>query len=813
MTGADLERAAGRPAGVWTPLTSFVGRTAEVAELGRLLAEHRLVTVTGPGGVGKTRLAIEVARGLEDQFPDGVWFAGLATVADEVQVPTEVMAALGVRQDPGLPPLAVLAEVLAPRRLLLVLDNCEHVLPAVTDLCRVLLADADEVRVLATSRERLGMAGEQRYRLAPLELPDSDEPEAVGQSAAAALFAERARQADPRFTLTPQSAPLVARVVARLDGMPLAIELAAARVEALGMAGLADRIDDGLRLLTGRDLLATDRHKSLAAVADWSYQLLAEPEQQAFRRLAVFPGPFTLEAAEAVIGPEAGPIVLRLASCSLLMPPQAGADGRTRSRMLQILRAYALTRLQEADQELQAMTALVGFAMAVAKQAGAALATRDGELDALRWLDAEDATLTRALSWALDHDPDSALHVVSAVVTWLRTRRRAAEAGDLLRTALARSSPANPSWARAQVVLGYVSWRAADLAGADDQFTAVIEAYGSREPSHDLVVALVGRTTVRLTLGDDPATVHDASRALTAARDLGDPAGELLALTGLSLTARYAGDSASALNWARQAEELLPSDGPAHEKRWCLYILATTLTQTGELDAARRVCAAGLTLSRQADDVMHLIGLLTIMVTIERRAGNAAQARAYLSEVGGIASRNGDHITLTDLIDECGYLCAETGRWTDAVTLWAAHSADRNRRGLPVGQADDGGRTGYLRRIEQAVDRDQLRVARERGARMTISAAAELAIMITSSAQEQEAPEREAAERTSGKPLSPRERELITLVAQGHTNAQIADRLFISVRTVASHLDRIRDKTGYRRRADLTRLALEENLI
>ena len=253
VTGAGREQVAGRPRGVWVPLTSFVGRAEEAAELVRLVDDRRLVTVTGPGGVGKTRLAAEVARRVADRFPDGVWFVQLGAVTDAVQVPAEVTTALGVQQDPGRPPLETLAEVLAPQRLLIILDNCEHVLPAVAALCGAVLASADDVRILATSREQLGIGGEAGYRLSPLELPGSGELGAVGQSAAAALFVERAAQADPRFVLDAESAPLVARVVARLDGMPLAIELAAARVEALGLAGLADRIDDALRLLAGGD--------------------------------------------------------------------------------------------------------------------------------------------------------------------------------------------------------------------------------------------------------------------------------------------------------------------------------------------------------------------------------------------------------------------------------------------------------------------------------------------------------------------------------------------------------------------------------
>jgi predicted ATPase/DNA-binding CsgD family transcriptional regulator len=796
---------------IWTPLTSFLGREDATAELTKLVDDYRLVTVTGPGGVGKTRLAAEVARAAAHLFPDGARFIELGAVADPAHVPTELMSALDVPQDPSRSPLEVLTEAVARQRLLLVLDNCEHVLPAVAEVCGTLLGRADEVRVLATSREQLGISGETRYRLAPLDLPGTGEtePGAAAQSAAVKLFVERARQADPRFAFSPDNpehVALVARIVTRLDGMPLAIELAAARVEELGLAGLADRIDDTLRLLTGED--TADRHQSLTAVADWSYQLLTEPEQQVFRGLAVFPGAFTLEAAEAIAGPDAGPVVLRLVDCSLVVPPRPGTDQRTRYTMLETLRSYGLDRLREAGEDHHATAALAAYAWSVAERAAAGLATTDQELPALCWLDAEDATLTSALSWALDHDPDGALRTVTALVPWLRTRGRVPEARDLLRTALARSSRTNQSWARAKVFLDYVSSGTADLADTDEQLTAVIEAHRGQPPSHEVVAALVGRAGRRINLRDDPAAaLDDARRAHALARELGDTAGELLALTGLVAAAWYAGDEAGALAWSRQAEELLPLDTPPYEKRWCLYMLAIVLCSLGELDAARGVCAEGVLLARRADDVTFLLGLLTTKANIERLAGDITAARADLCEAVDITSRYGDHVMMLELINECGYLCAETGRWADAATLWAAYTACWERSRISLMAGDERARAGYLPQLEQALAPGQLRAAQERGARMTVAAATEFAILVTTAARE------EALVPAPGKLLSPRERELVTLVAQGHTNAQIASRLHISARTVASHLDRIRDKTGHRRRADLTRLALEENLV
>src|SRR5487761_315977 len=274
VEGSAVAHGAGSMHGFPAALTSFVGRAAVVDQIAGQLGQYRLVTVTGPGGAGKTRLAGEVAKQMAGRFADGVWLAELAAVRDPGQVAVVVAAALGIRDLPVVAAADALADALARRQLLLVLDNCEHVIGAAAELCGRLLLGADDVRVLATSREALRVGGEVRYRLAPLTLPDPADPADPDGSEAVALFADRARRADASFALDRETAPVVARLVARLDGMPLAIELAAARVEALGVAQLLDRIDDRFTLLEAGDRLAAGRQRSLAAAVEWSYRLL-----------------------------------------------------------------------------------------------------------------------------------------------------------------------------------------------------------------------------------------------------------------------------------------------------------------------------------------------------------------------------------------------------------------------------------------------------------------------------------------------------------------------------------------------------------
>jgi predicted ATPase/DNA-binding CsgD family transcriptional regulator len=804
--------------GLGRSLTSFVGRAAAVEEVAGLLGEFRLVTVTGPGGVGKTRLAAEVARRVAAGFADGVWLIELAGVQDPELVPATVAAGLGIPQVPGVPPAESVAGVLARQQVLLVLDNCEHLAAAVADLCGTLLLAADDVRILATSREPVGAAGEARYRLPPLTVLDPGDPASGGGSEAVALFADRARRVDPHFALTGQTRPLVTQLVQRLDGMPLAIELAAARVESLGVDQLLNRLGDQFVLLGGADRTASARHRSLAAAVDWSYQLLGEEERRLFRRLAIFPGWFTLDAAEMVAGHAASPAVLRLVDCSLISPPRAGPDGRARYVMLEMLRAYGADRLAEAQEQAEAAAALAGYAVAVAEQAAAGMETSTGELAAARWLDAEDATVHQGLAWAQQHDPATALRLAVALAPWWQLRGRTVAGYRLLREAAGRAGQGTRAQCAAQLWLGHLAYSTHDHAAALSHYAAVLGSPAAETTSRVLVGALIGRSSALRNLDRVPEATQDARRAVGLARELAYPAGEALALTELALAASYAGDQETLLSRVREACRVDPAliSGTAVRRRD--YVLMIALSQAGQTAEAQQSCVDGLARAREASDVPSQAAFLDALVDQDVQAGQLAAAGEHLREAIEIALQTGDRLRLIACLDECGTLCAAARRWDEAVTMWSAVSvflADRGAAGMPkeakgvtgVRGLRLGGRQEPLTETLAALGPARTQTATHRGAAMTLQTAAEFAIMLT-------APGPQEAPPPPGLPqLSAREQELVKLVAQGSTDAQIASQLQISARTVSSHLDRIRDKTGCRRRADLTRLALQAGLV
>ena len=771
-------------------------------EVARLLEECRLVTLTGPGGAGKTRLAGEVVKQVAGRFADGAWLVELAPVQDPAQVPAVAAAALGVRQQPGVPAADALAQVLARQQLLLVLDNCEHLVGAAAELCTGLLLACDDVRVLATSREPLRVAGEARFRLAPLSLPGPDD--SAEGSEAVALFADRARRADARFALDAETAPVVSRLVTRLDGMPLAIELAAARAEALGVAQLLDRLDDRFALLADGDRTAPSRQRSLAAMVDWSYQLLGEEERRVFRRISVFPGPFTLEAADALAGAGAGPAVLHLVDCSLVVPPRAGPDGRFRYALLETLRLYGARLLSGAGEQDEAAAVLAGYALLVAEEAAGRLQASTEEVAAARRLDAEDATMRQVLAWAMEHDPATGLRLAVALAPWWFLRGRLTGQFPLLRQAAEWAAAGSSVWCAAQYWLGQAAVYSADMTTALGHFGAVRDAIGDQGPSRELADALAGRSAALRILGRTAEAVEDGRRALALARELGYPAGQAQALRMLGLATYYAGEPDGAVQLARQAAQI-PGDVRGWIARACSSLLTLVLTEAGDLAAAERICAAGLARSRDAGDLRNQLMLLGHVVDLDLRAGRTGAAAARLQEVLQIAARTGGWLDLIDDLDYCGFLCVATGRRAEAVTMWAAFAVLLRQEGHADAPQYASRRAEPLREARRALGYARARAAADRGALMSLATAAEYALMLT-------APGPPAAAPGPGK-LGARERELVTLVAQGRTNAQIAAQLHISVRTVGSHLDRIRDKTGCRRRVDLTRLALAMGLV
>ena len=391
-------------------LTSFVGRERESTEIARLLDGARLVTLVGAPGVGKTRLALEVANTLSPHFSDGIWFIELAALAEPTLVANAVAAALGVHEDPRRPLLATLADYLEERHVLLVLDNCEHLVGACAVLAEALLRASTGVRILATSREALRIEGETLWRVPSLSTPD-EVPEGLvpaptkGQPAAdlsqyeaVRLFVDRARSVLPTFTLTDQHADAVAQICRRLDGIPLAIELAAMRLDGLSVGQIAAHLDDRFALLTAGSRTALSRHRTLRGAIDWSYDLLPDGERRLLRRLAVFAGGWTLAAAERVCGEQVLGPLLGLIGRSLVVTEEH--QGEARYRLLEMIRQYGWEKVAGADEFTKLRDRHRAWLQFLAEQADPLFRFDAQVIDWLDRLDLERDNVRAALVWS-----------------------------------------------------------------------------------------------------------------------------------------------------------------------------------------------------------------------------------------------------------------------------------------------------------------------------------------------------------------------------------------------------------------------------
>lgn len=641
-----------RPGNLPASLTTFVGRAREVADAIAALHRSRLVTITGPGGVGKTRLALEAAAALSGEMGPA-WVVELARV-DGGRVAASVAAALGVRlQGSGQVLDAVTAE-LGARAAVLVLDNCEHVVDDAAATAARLLSACPGLRVLATSRERLSVEGEVVWPLVPLDVPPPGEQDLNDLLAfeSVQLFCDRARAARPGFTLEPADAPVLARICSRLDGLPLALELAAARSRTLDLPELDRRLDDQLQVLTGGPRTADERHQTLRATIEWSHSLLTEAERAVMRRLSVFPGGATLDAIERVCGGEpaepadVAEVLGQLIDRSLVVQDRQ-ARGQPRYRLLATIRAFAAEQLAAAGEADSAAIALLEWAAAMSWHAAAGLMS-EGQVEVLGWIEGEHANLLAALDWASQR-PDHALvalQVAVALAPYWELRGHAAEARHWLSEARARAQAVPDELvARSLMASGDLAQAQRDFAAARPAFEealAVARGLEGDETKELEAEALQKLGGLAFFEGDAAAARPLLEASLDLARRHGATATVMTSTLRLGAVNRMRGDYTTAEAQFAEALDLARRLGDQRHVAIALIHLGSTAQATGDRERSRIHLEEALALCRALDFRQYLpptLGTLGNLATVEERL---ADARSLYEESLDLARRLGD---------------------------------------------------------------------------------------------------------------------------------------------------------------------------
>ncbi|MFN8483159.1 MAG: helix-turn-helix domain-containing protein [Anaerolineae bacterium] len=648
------------PRSLPAPLTSFIGREAELAAVEVFLRRKatRFVTLTGPGGVGKTRLALAAAANALDEFADGAHFVDLAPITDPNLVASAVADALGIRVQGTRSPLDALKDGLRDKRLLLVLDNFEQVLAA-SPLVPQLLVAAPGLKVLVTSRVVLHLRGEQEFPVPPLPLPDLRRLpplDGLSQYAAIALFAQRAASVRPDFGLTDANAPFVAAICHRLDGLPLAIELAAARVKVFSPPALLQRLDSRLKTLTLGPRDAPTRHQALRDAIAWSYDLLTEPEKRLFRRLGVFVGGFTLEAAEAVCHADGSPAidvgdgVSSLVDKSLVQP-RPGAAGELRFAMLETIREYALEQLAAQGETGPAQRAHAQYFLALAETAESEL-PGPGQAAWLHRLAAEQDNLRAAQSWTLSNgDVDWALRFVGALWRFWFFRGDLRQGSHFAEEVLAAAGPDGRTATHAKA-LWAAGWLV-DLQGFHDRSVVYAEASAQifmvlgdrRGAAHSLHLLALNATEQ----GDLARAYALHQQTLPLFQAIGDERGETFARNGLGLVAAAQGDYATARGHFAQSAAIRRRLGDKSFLAYSLGWLALVSVRLGDLDAARAALEEGVAVRRELGDEGGLAASCEGLAAMAAAEGKAARAARLFGAAERVRERAGNSVPNTEM--------------------------------------------------------------------------------------------------------------------------------------------------------------------
>ncbi len=750
-------------------LSSFVGRGRELAEVKRLLSSAHVITLTGPGGIGKSRLALRAARRLGRHFPDGVWWVELAELDDPDLLPYALARAMRVQERLGDAIDEALMAHLRERRLLLVLDNCEHLLGACRQLVASVVSQCERARVLCTSRERLEAPGEAVVVLSALDVPANGERLPVAALAdveALKLLVDRAVAVAPDFALTDENCRAASEICRGLDGLPLAIELAAVRLASMTADDLRERLGDRLRLLAAAHGTGPDRSQTLRATVDWSHELLSEEEQILWRRLSVFAGGFGLEAAEDVCsgaGLERARIVdlvASLVSKSILTMAQGGRRGRY--RLLETLRLYGAQRLAEAGEEVElARRHAAWYAERFSGGERPWWATPQ-QAETFERLDVEWANVEAALDFFTRSPPDAEIGLSLAADLWLywMVRGRYRAGARRLEALLAIEATPSPTRAMALWAFGFLSQATANYARALSALEEARLVCDQTGGDRELAYVMYGLGLVHLRLGDIELASDLVAQSVARMEQRGDAFGRSMGLFGL----------------------------------------ASAAVTAGRLDDARRLAEDALRAGERVGDQL-IRGLLNgLLGTVEWQLGDVAKAEARLKEAVQIQDLIGHRWGLVISLEGLAWVAASSDRLERAALLLGAGAALTDELGtslFPHAQAHhDACEATACARLGEASYRSSWERGHALGREQVVAAALEDALP-----GDPHAPTAAAAD-DAGE-LSARELEVARHVANGLTNPAIAAELFVSVATVKTHVSHILGKLGLDSRVQL----------
>ena len=757
-------------------LTSFVGRERELGEVTEAVASHRLVTLCGPGGAGKTRLALAVAERLLPSYPDGVILAELADLEDPDLAPASVASALGVRERADAGVVASVTEAVGEARMLVVLDNCEHLAEACAELAFSLLAACPELRLLATSREPLGVPGELAWRVAALPVPEAGA--ALGQQQLLAydsvrLFLDRAHTFQPSFRLTAANASAVSTICALTEGIPLAIELAAGRLTTLSAEQIAGQLDDALGVLTSSSRIVPTRHRTVRGTIDWSYLRLSPAEKLLLNRLSVFSGLASLDAVRAVCADERLPApevldhLARLIDKSLVQAEAAPQE--LRYRLLELVRQYALGKLAEAGEEPELRARHAAYYTDLAENYRRAQ-TWTRFPDWAQRLASKRSNFRAAMVWSLQADPRTALRLTAALAWFWAMLSTLAEGRRWLEQALAAPDQDPALRAAALHGAGQVAYRQGDCSGAQAYLTEALTI--EREIGDELAAARIQRT-----LGLVLLSLQDVRRADACLED--------------------------ALQIQRRRGERM-------DMARTLGSQALVAIASGRHDRARDRLRESITLAREIGDQWGLGTSIGVLGELALEEGDLAEAGSQLELSLGILAGLGDGAGIAYRLEGLARLAAALGQPERALALGAAAAAQRALTGVAAVPH-------WRRRLDDALARSRRSLpahaaasAESRGARMSAEQAIAYALEEQArrrGPRDQAAPDW-ASERSRSAGLSAREWDVLGLMMTGLSNRAIANRLSISPNTVNKHVANILEKLAARSRAQAIAIVL-----